>query len=221
MTQALEVRGVSKEFGRPGRRVLSDIDLSVGYGEMVAIMGPSGSGKTTLLNLIGLLDEPTSGIVDLVGDSTSVVNRVAVAAVRGRHIGFVFQNANLLSGLNAIDNVAMGGLYLGWTRQARYSAALALLNEVGLDNRLTSYPRTLSGGEQQRVAIARALIGEKRLILCDEPTGNLDRQATTKVVHLLKERARAGPAVVVVTHDQEVANQADRVVILADGRLAG
>lgn len=220
MTHMVLLDGVEKWLGRPTAFTLALDQLELAEGEMVALTGPSGSGKTTLLNLLGLLDVPDKGSIVVGGVDVTGSAAQERAAARARLVGFVFQNSRLLAHFNALDNVALGARYADLPRKHRYEEALVLLGEVGLQNRAKHSPSTLSGGEQQRVAIARALMGGRRLLLCDEPTGNLDSQASKTVVSLLRQRADEGRTVVVATHDPVVAASTDRVVRLVDGREA-
>ena len=198
---------------------LVDATLRVDVGEFVAIVGPSGSGKTTLMNLIGCLDRPTSGIVSLAGTSVAELDDDALATVRSRFVGFVFQAYNLLPRTSALENVAAPLLYQGVGRRERLARAQATLERLGLGDRVTHQPTELSGGQQQRVAIARALVTNPPLILADEPTGNLDSHAGAEVMGILRELHAAGRTIVLITHDPEVARAAPRQVHILDGRL--
>lgn len=211
---------VSRVFGtRAEVLALDRVDLHVGGSEMVAIVGPSGSGKSTLLNILGLLDQPSEGSYLLNGaDMTSAGSRER-AQHRARRIGFVFQEFRLLPQLPVIDNVALGGSFQGFTRRESYELAVAALVRLGVGHRMTASTGTLSGGERQRVAVARAIVGDKKLLLCDEPTGNLDRTNTQALLEVLEERVAEGVSVVVVTHDNEVASRAQRRYRIVDGRL--
>jgi putative ABC transport system ATP-binding protein len=217
----LELRRVSKVYGDGPTAVhaLREIDLSVARGELVAVMGPSGSGKSTLLTIAGSLEDATSGEVVVGGTPLQGMSRKAKAALRRRSVGFVFQDFNLLSGLTAAENVAMP-LELDGTsaRDARVVATTALA-DLGLGDRADAFPDDLSGGERQRVAIARAIVGERRLLLADEPTGALDSVNGEAVMRLLRDITRRGAAAVVVTHEPQLAAWADRVVFLRDGHL--
>ena len=198
---------------------LADATLRVDVGEFVAIVGPSGSGKTTLMNLIGCLDRPTSGVVNLAGTSVAELDDDGLAAVRSRFVGFVFQAYNLLPRTSAIENVAAPLLYQGVGRRERMARAQATLERLGLGDRLLHQPTELSGGQQQRVAIARALVTNPPLILADEPTGNLDSHAGAEVMGILTELHEAGRTIVLITHDAVVAAAAPRQVHILDGRL--
>jgi putative ABC transport system ATP-binding protein len=221
MTALLDIRRVSKSYGEGAATVhaLRDIDLRVDRGELVAIMGPSGSGKSTLLTIAGTLEEATSGEV-LIGDrAVSGMNRNERAKLRRRSIGFVFQDFNLLAGLTAAENVAMPLELDGTSAKDARQVALKALDELGLTGRADFFPDDLSGGERQRVAIARAVVGERHLLLADEPTGALDSINGEQVMRLMRDVCRRGAAGVVVTHEANLASWADRVVFLRDGRL--
>jgi len=214
---ALELRDVHRVHGAGETRVnaLNGISLTVAPGELVAIMGPSGSGKSTLLNLAGGLDSPTSGEVLVDATSLQSLSRKQLAAWRRKRIGYVFQDLNLIASLTAAENVALP-LDLDGVRRSRQQAEQAL-SEVDLDGYADRFPDEMSGGQQQRVAIARALIGERRLVLADEPTGALDSRTGETVLRLLRAKVDAGAAAVLVTHDARHAAWADRVVFLRDG----
>jgi putative ABC transport system ATP-binding protein len=218
----LDMRGVSKVYGSGASEVhaLRNVDLTVNAGAMVAVMGPSGAGKSSLLTIAGSLEDPTGGEVRVAGTALSTLSRSARAALRRRTIGFVFQDFNLLPGLTAVENVALP-LELDRTpaRKAR-AAGLAALEELGLGQRADRFPDELSGGERQRVAIARAVVGERRLLLADEPSGALDSVNGEAVIRLIHAACKRGVAAVVVTHDAQLASWADRVVFLRDGRIA-
>jgi putative ABC transport system ATP-binding protein len=218
----LELRSISKVYGRGAAEVqaLRDVSLTVAAGEMVAVMGPSGSGKSSLLTIAGTLEEPTSGAVLVNGEDTLRMSPGAKSRIRRRAIGYVFQDFNLLPGLTAAENVSLP-LELDGTpaRKARV-AALASLDALGLAERASHYPDQLSGGERQRVAIARAMVGERRLLLADEPSGALDSVNAEAVMQLLHNACKkGGMGAMVVTHDAQLASWADRVVFLRDGRL--
>ncbi|UWE10753.1 ABC transporter ATP-binding protein [Actinacidiphila bryophytorum] len=221
MTAPLELRGVSKTYGEgpAAVRALAGADLTVAAGELVAVMGPSGSGKSTLLTIAGSLEEPTSGEVLIEGTALSGLSRDDRARLRRRHIGYVFQDFNLLAGLTAVENITMPLELDGMrSRQAR-RAGLAALEELGLADRADSFPDELSGGQRQRVALARALVGERRLLLADEPTGALDSHSGEGVMRLIRSACRGGAAAVLVTHDAQLASWADRVVFVRDGEI--
>jgi len=217
----LELRGVGRIHGRADAAVcaLDDVSLEVAAGEFVAVMGPSGSGKSTLLTLAGGLDSPTSGAVVVTGVRLGGLTRSSLAALRRRSIGYVFQNLNLIPSLTAIENVMLPRELDGTpTRRARREA-MAALSEIDLAAVADRFPDDMSGGQQQRVAIARAIVGERRLILADEPTGALDSVTGEEVLRLLRARCDAGAAAVLVTHDARHAGWADRIVFLRDGRM--
>jgi putative ABC transport system ATP-binding protein len=221
MADVLRLRGVSKAYGAGAGAVaaLRGIDLTVGDGELVAVMGPSGSGKSTLLTIAGTLEEPDAGEVWVCGADAAGLGHDARARLRRRSIGFVFQDLNLLPGLSALENVALPLELDGvGTRQARAEAA-RILDELDLSGRAAHYPDDLSGGERQRVAIGRAMVGERRLLLADEPTGALDSVNGEAVMRILRGACKRGMAGVMVTHDAQLASWADRVVFLRDGRI--
>lgn len=200
---------------------LKGVSLRIDQGEFVALVGPSGSGKSTLMNTLGCLDRPTSGSYLLAGEEIATLSRDARALVRNRRIGFVFQNFNLLARTPAVENVELPLLYSkGMTARQRRRKAVELLERVGLGNRLDHHPGQLSGGQQQRVAIARALANSPSILMCDEPTGNLDTKTSKEVIQLFRElNENAGITVILVTHDQDVARCARRIVVLRDGEI--
>ncbi len=198
---------------------LNGVSFKVRRGEMVAIVGPSGSGKSTLLNMLGALDRPTEGRVIIDGVDISHADDDKRAIIRNKLIGFVFQSYNLINRLTAIKNVEMPLSIQNVPEQERRRLALEMLKEVGLDSKAFKKPTQLSGGEQQRVAIARALVTKPSIILADEPTGNLDSKSGAVVVQLLKNLARKGHTVIVVTHNMEVAREADRIIFIRDGKI--
>jgi putative ABC transport system ATP-binding protein len=217
----LELRGVSKVYGQGAAEVhaLRGVDLSVEPGAMVAVMGPSGSGKSTLLTIAGSLESPTSGEVLIGGAKLSGMPRNAKARLRRRTVGYVFQDFNLLPGLTAAENVALPLELDGTATRTARVAGLRALEGLGLSERASQFPDELSGGERQRVAIARAVVGDRRLLLADEPSGALDSANAEEVMRLLHEACKRGVAAVVVTHDAQLASWADRVVFLRDGRV--
>jgi putative ABC transport system ATP-binding protein len=221
MTSALELRRVTKVYGSgPGEvHALREIDLAVEHGELVAVMGPSGSGKSTLLTIAGSLEEPSTGEVLVDGVDLARVSRPDRARLRRRSIGYVFQDFNLLPGLTAIENVDLPLELDGTRAKAARAVGLEALEELGVAEHADRYPDELSGGERQRVAIARAIVGERRLLLADEPTGALDSVNGEAVMRLLRAATRRGVAGVVVTHEAQLASWADRVVFLRDGRV--
>lgn len=224
MTPLLEVRGLRKRFpsGDAGwLDVLRDVDLTLGRGEVVAVVGASGSGKSTLLHLIGALDRATGGTVALDGVGYETLDTVALAELRNRRIGFVFQFHHLLREFSALENVMMPLRIGGWGDGEARSRAEQLLAEVGLAGRMTHRPAALSGGEQQRCAVARALVRDPGLLLADEPTGNLDHSNSAMVADLFFRLARElETAVIIVTHNRQLALRADRMLVLDDGRLS-
>ena len=217
----LELHGVTKVYGDGAAEVhaLRGVDLSVKAGAMVAVMGPSGSGKSTLLTIAGSLEEPTSGDVVVGGNPLSRMSRSAKARLRRRTVGYVFQDFNLLPGLTAAENVALPLELDGTSAKAARAAGLRALEGLGLSERASQFPDQLSGGERQRVAIARAVVGDRRLLLADEPSGALDSVNAEEVMRLLHEACKRGVAAVVVTHDAQLASWADRVVFLRDGLI--
>jgi len=221
MTSALELRQVSKVYGSGPSEVhaLSEVNLSVERGELVAVMGPSGSGKSTLLTIAGSLEEATSGQVLVDGVDLAAVSRSDRAKLRRRSIGYVFQDFNLLPGLTALENTTLPLELDGVRAKAARAMAVEAMEELGVADRSDRFPDELSGGERQRVAIARAVVGERGLLLTDEPTGALDSVNGEAVMRLLRAAAHRGVAGVVVTHEAQLASWADRVVFLRDGRV--
>jgi ABC-type lipoprotein export system ATPase subunit len=195
------------------------VDLSIWPGEWLAIVGPSGSGKSTLLNVLGLLDRQTEGTYRLDGVDVNELDDVARAGLRGRKIGFIFQAFHLLPHRTVLENVMLAELYVGAPRQGRRERALQALERVGLEDRAEFVPTRLSGGQRQRAAIARSLMAEPSLLLCDEPTGNLDSKSAANVLDILGELAHGGLTLIVITHDENVAAKADRRVRIIDGHL--
>ena len=221
MTTALELRDVSKVYdaGPTEVHALSEVNLTVERGELVAVMGPSGSGKSTLLTIAGSLEEPSSGQVLVDGIDLATVSRSDQAKMRRRSIGYVFQDFNLLPGLTAVENVTLPLELDGTRATAAKASGIKALDVLGVVERADRYPDELSGGERQRVAIARAIVGERGLLLADEPTGALDSLNGETVMRLLRAATRQGVAGVVVTHEAQLASWADRVVFLRDGRV--
>jgi putative ABC transport system ATP-binding protein len=199
---------------------LDGVSLDVRSGEFVAIVGPSGSGKSTIMNILGCLDRPTTGTYELAGTPVAELDDDGLARLRSRTIGFVFQSYNLLPRTSALENVATPLLYQGVPKRERLARAAAALERLGLADRLGHEPTELSGGQQQRVAVARAIVTEPALILADEPTGNLDSRSGADVMRLLQELHAAGRTIVLITHDPQVAEAADRQVHLRDGKVA-
>jgi len=218
---AIELRGLARTYpGPPPVEALRPSDLVIYEGDYIAVTGPSGSGKSTLLHLLGLLDTPTGGSYLLDGLDTSELPDRDRSALRGQRIGFVFQAFHLLPYRTAEENVLLAQLYNRTPRAHRGSAARDALERVGLGHRIDALPTTLSGGERQRVAIARALVNRPGLLLCDEPTGNLDSQSAATVMELLDALRASGFTILVITHDQNVARRADRTVAMRDGALS-
>ena len=217
----IELDAVTKVYqaGKVAVRALDTVDLTIDEGDLVAIMGPSGSGKSTMMNILGCLDVPTTGHYRLGGTDVVGMRENALADLRNRRIGFVFQSFNLIPRTSAARNVELPLVYAGVGRRERRDRAREALARVGLDGRGTSMPNELSGGQQQRVAIARALVTRPAMILADEPTGNLDTTSTREVMELLVKLNDAGRTVVLITHEDEVAEFARRVVRLRDGRV--
>lgn len=200
-------------------RALRSVDLSIYRNEYVALMGPSGSGKSTLMNILGCLDTPTSGRYFLNGKDVSKLVDNELAEIRNREIGFVFQTFNLLPRSTALDNVALPLIYAGQSRELRQDRALEVLEQVGLSDRTHHRPNELSGGQRQRVAVARALVNRPSIILADEPTGNLDSKTSKEIMGLLQEIHEAGNTIILVTHEEDIALHAHRIVRLLDGEI--
>ncbi|MEO3853490.1 ABC transporter ATP-binding protein [Acrocarpospora sp. B8E8] len=220
MTPAFEAVALTRSYQLEGVSVeaLRGVDLTVGPGEFAAIIGPSGSGKSTLMHLLGCLDRPTSGTLRVGGVDVATLTDTELAELRNQTIGFVFQSFHLLARTSALDNVALPLVYRGVPRAERRTRARAALEAVGLSHRLAHRPAQMSGGEQQRVAIARALVGDPKVVLADEPTGNLDSRNGAEVMNLLQRlNADSGVAVILVTHEPEVAGRARRQIHVRDG----
>ena len=222
-TPLIQVRGLTKEHGSGASwvRAVDELDLDVPEGQLLAVMGPSGCGKSTLLHLLGGLERPTAGEVRVAGRRTDNCSERALARLRRRSIGFVFQAFHLVDELTAAENVELPALLAGRSPRAARRRAAELLDRVGLDDRARHLPSELSGGQQQRVAIARALANEPQVVLADEPTGNLDTAATHDVLRIFAELRTAGQTLVVVTHDERVAATADRLISMRDGMFVG
>ncbi len=218
---AIRLRGAERVYaGTPPVHALRPVTLEIARGEYVAVVGPSGSGKSTLLNLLGLLDRPTGGSYELDGADTSDMSEAERTALRGSRIGFVFQSFHLLPYRSALENVLLGLVYGGHDRRRRLAMAREAIAQVGLEHRADALPTTMSGGERQRVAIARALVNQPSLLLCDEPTGNLDTTTAATILRLLAEIHASGQTVLVITHDPVVARSAERTVTIRDGVLS-
>ena len=211
-----------KKIYNPGEnevRALDGIDLDIEKGDLVAIVGHSGSGKSTLMNMLGCLDTPTSGKYVLDGQDVASMTDNQLADVRNKEIGFIFQGFNLISNLDAVGNVELPLVYRGVSKNERKQLAMEALKSVGLEDRMKHKPNEMSGGQQQRVAVARAVAAKPPIILADEPTGNLDTKSTQEIMEILKELHRSGRTVIIITHDEEIASQAHRVVRILDGRI--
>lgn len=221
MKEIIAIESVRKAYRMGSQEVmaLDGIDLKIGANEFVAIMGPSGSGKSTLMNILGCLDTPTSGRYILGGEDVSAMSAGQLARVRSRRIGFVFQSFNLLPRYDAIENVALPLIYQGVPRTERQERARKALAEVGLSGRMEHRPAEMSGGQRQRVAVARALVGRPDIILADEPTGNLDTQTSLEVMKLFETIYRRGNTIVLVTHEEDIAACARRIIRLRDGKI--
>lgn len=215
----IEAKGLAKTYkmGQEVIRALVSVDISVKRGEYVAFMGPSGSGKSTLMNIVGALDTPSSGKYILNGHDVSTMSESDLATVRNKEIGFVFQTFNLLPRYSALENVALPLVYAGYSRKERMEMALKTLTDVGLGNRADHKPNELSGGQRQRVAIARALVNNPSIILADEPTGNLDSKTSYDIMALFQELNQKGNTIIMVTHEEDIASYARRIVRLRDG----
>lgn len=221
MDNVIKIRGIRRDFplGQEIVKVLMGIDLDIARGEYVALMGPSGSGKSTLMNILGCLDTATAGVYELNGKDVSNMTDDELAEIRNKEIGFVFQTFNLLPRTTALENVALPMIYAGASRSERKERAEQVLTDVGLADRMGFKPNQLSGGQRQRVAVARALVNKPSIILADEPTGNLDSKTSLEIMELFDEIHALGNTVIVVTHEEEVAKHAHRVIRLHDGMI--
>ncbi|MCA0153732.1 ABC transporter ATP-binding protein [Winogradskyella vincentii] len=217
----IEIRNIIRDFklGQQTVHVLKGIDLDIKKGEYVAIMGPSGSGKSTLMNLLGCLDTPTSGTYVLNGKDVSQMSEDELAEIRNTEIGFVFQTFNLLPRTTALENVALPMIYAGASKKVRSERASEVLTDVGLADRMDHKPNQLSGGQRQRVAVGRALVNKPSIILADEPTGNLDSKTSLEIMELFDEIHANGNTVIMVTHEEDVASHAKRIIRLIDGMI--
>jgi putative ABC transport system ATP-binding protein len=223
MSQLITIRDVWKTYqvGEQQVHALRGLSLDVGKGEYTALMGPSGSGKSTLMNVLGCLDTPTSGKYILSGEDVGRLDDDALADIRNRRIGFVFQTFNLLPRYSALENVALPLVYAGVEKSARMERAREVLDQVGLSDRMDHKPNELSGGQRQRVAVARALVNRPDIILADEPTGNLDSTTSAEIMALFGAIHKAGNTVIVVTHEDDIAAHTNRIVRLVDGVVSG
>jgi len=219
MTKIIETYSISKRYvmGEEVIDALKDVTISVNKGEYVAFMGPSGSGKSTLMNIVGCLDTPSTGKYILNGQDVSEMSENELAAVRNKEIGFVFQTFNLLPRQSALENVALPLIYAGYTKKERTEIAMKTLKGVGLDNRALHKPNELSGGQRQRVAVARALVNDPSILLADEPTGNLDTKTSYEIMDLFDQLHKKGNTIVMVTHEDDIAQYAHRIIRLRDG----
>ncbi len=222
MSNVIKIRNIIRNFklGQETVHVLKGIDLDIKRGEYVAIMGPSGSGKSTLMNLIGCLDTPTAGTYVLNGKDVSKMSDDELADIRNTEIGFVFQTFNLLPRTTALDNVALPMVYAGVSKTERNKRATEVLKDVGLSDRMDHKPNQLSGGQRQRVAVGRALINKPSIILADEPTGNLDSKTSLEILNLFDDIHKKGNTVIMVTHEEDVAEHAERIIRLIDGMIS-
>lgn len=217
--ELIKIRNITRDFpmGNETVRVLKGIDLDIARGEYVALMGPSGSGKSTLMNLLGCLDTPTSGSYELNGKDVSNMSDDELAEIRNKEIGFVFQTFNLLPRTSALENVALPMIYAGISKKDRTIRAEEVLTQVGLADRMDHKPNQLSGGQRQRVAVGRALVNRPSIILADEPTGNLDSKTSVEIMNLFNKIHQAGNTVILVTHEEDIAENAHRIIRLRDG----
>jgi len=220
--EVIRIRNIEKVFqvGEVPVRALRGLDLTISQGEFVAIMGPSGSGKSTLLNILGCLDRPTSGEYFLGGEDVAKMDDDTLSSIRGQRLGFIFQSYNLIAQLTVLENIQVPLIYQRANLEEHRERCIELGNLVGLSDRLDHRPNQLSGGQQQRVAIARALVNEPLMILADEPTGNLDSETETEVLGIINDLNREGRTIVLVTHDDSVAQNAHRVIHMKDGVIA-
>lgn len=219
MKSILKINNISKKYdiGKTELFVLRDISLDIEEGEFIAIMGKSGSGKTTLLNIIGCLDRPTIGEIKIDDIDVSILSDIELSKIRGKKIGFVFQTFNLISRYTALENVELPMIYQNIIRKERLKKAKYLLQIFGLEDRMDHKPTELSGGQRQRVAIARSLVNEPKILLADEPTGNLDSKTGNEIIDIFKRLNKDGMTIIMVTHNEELAQDCDRIITLIDG----
>jgi len=219
--RVLELKNIVKSYvsGNTAFNALDDVSLCINQGEFISITGPSGSGKSTLMHIVGLLDNPTSGQVLLEGQDISHLNEEELAKTRNVTLGFVFQQFNLLAKTSAMENVSLPLLYSDVPKSERLSKSIEMLTKVGLGDKLKNTPAQLSGGQQQRVAIARALINDPKIIMADEPTGNLDSKSGKEVMTIFHKLHQEGRTIILVTHDMDLARQAQRIIIIKDGKV--
>ncbi|MFA4930591.1 MAG: ABC transporter ATP-binding protein [Patescibacteria group bacterium] len=221
MTPLIQLENIVKDYylGKITINVLRGINLNIYQGEYLAIMGPSGSGKSTLMNIIGFLDRPTGGSYKFLGHDTTKFNDNDLASIRNQKIGFIFQSYNLLARTTALDNVELPLIYAGLPAKERREKAYRALKTVGLSDRIDHLPNELSGGQQQRVAIARAIVNNPDIIFADEPTGNLDSKTEVEIIELFEKINQAGNTIIMVTHEEDIANCAKRIIRLRDGQI--
>ncbi len=221
MSKVIEIKNLVKHYqvGTETIRALRSVSVSINKNEYVAIMGPSGSGKSTLMNILGCLDTPTDGDYILNGTNASLLNDDELAEIRNKEIGFVFQTFNLLPRYSALENVSLPLIYAGVNKEDRLKKAETVLTSVGLDDRMTHKPNELSGGQRQRVAVARAMVNSPSIILADEPTGNLDSKTSLDILSLFQDIHGLGNTIILVTHEEEVARHAHRIIRLKDGMI--